>query len=480
MVIIDYNNKTGKIQLKCDDLELFDELRTNFSVKNEGAQFARARLPKARHKFISDRLYMINQSGYCLAGLYDEIRQWLIGKQVTDVEFTPAFREYVDSGFDYDVYDGYGDDKKLRYYQKDFLKKGIAAGRGVCVLGTGGGKTLICASLIDTLYQARGRVKALLVVPNLGLVTQTYNDFTEYGVSFSFTRWTGKQTPDLSADVIICNSTILLRRFEKSQWVKDVDLVLVDEVHALSDANKITKCIRKIKTNHRYGFTGTLPENNQAKWNVIGTIGPVIYEKPSDELRSEGFLVNAEVKRIEISYTSPVLSVNDRAYDDELDFIYFNKYRNGVIKNICTKYKRNVLILVNHIRHGEELQRVLSETGSKVYFIQGSVDVDERIKLINEVEEGEGIIFIAISKIFSTGVNVKNLHMLIFAAGGKSFIRTVQSIGRGLRLHPSKTIFNIIDMCDVLQYTGEHAAKRLHIYDKEKIAHKTITLRENG
>jgi superfamily II DNA or RNA helicase len=480
MVIIDYNSNTNKIQIKSDDIDLFDELRTHFSVKNEGAQFARARLPKFKQKFVPDRKYMITPTGQCLSGLYGEIRQWLVEKQVTDVEFTPEFQKYIDNGLNYEIYNSYNV-KELRYYQKDFLKRGLRSGRGVCILGTGGGKTLICASLIDSVFRAReGKLKGLLIVPNLGLVTQTYNDFTEYGVKFSFTRWTGKQTPDLSSDVIICNSAILLRRFDQSDWVRDVDLVLVDEVHALSNTNKITKCIDKIKTTHKFGFTGTLPENLGDRWNVIGVIGPVIYEKSSDELRTEGFLVNAEVRRVEITYKSKISVVHTEAYQNELDFIYYNEYRNKVIKNICDKYSKNVLILVNHIRHGEELLRILSKAGRDVYFIHGNIDVADRIDVIKRLEESDGVVCIAISNIFSTGINILNLHMLIFAAGGKSFIRTVQSIGRGLRLHPSKTTFTIIDICDMLHYNGEHAAKRLHIYDKEKIPHKTLTIQENG
>lgn len=482
MITIDYNPNTRKLQLIPKDRDLFDDLREHFSVKNENAQFARARVTTAKKKYIQDRKYMITPTGQCPAGLFGEIENYFHTNQVTGIKHTPQFRNYIENGVDYDVYDDFPV-YKLRYYQKEFLKRGLQAGKGICIVGTGGGKTLICASLIQSYYEnckQKPQFKCLIVVPNIGLVTQTYKDFQDYGVTFEMTRWTGKQKPNLDANVVICNSAILVRRFDKNEWVKDVDLVLVDEVHALSNANKISKMVSKIKTSHRYGFTGTLPIEPFTKWNVIGAIGPVLYEKSSEELRKEDYLVNVEVNRLEIKYKSRIEQTTGDAYYDELDFIYFNEYRNQLLKNVCNKYKKNILILVNHIRHGEELLRILSELDRPVHFIQGSVEVDDRVEVIEQMESGEGTICIAISKIFSAGINIKNLHMLIFASGGKAFIRTVQAIGRGLRKHPSKTMFNIIDLCDELYYCGEHAVKRMKIYDKEKIRYKTKNLQENG
>ena len=89
------------------------------------------------------------------------------------------------------------------------------------------------------------------------------------------------------------------------------------------------------------------------------------------------------------------------------------------------------------------------------------------------MEENNNVVCVAISAIFSTGINIKNLHMIVFAAGGKSFIRTIQSIGRGLRLNPNKEKLTIIDIADQLEYSKSHAEKRQEIYNKEKIQYKT-------
>jgi len=121
----------------------------------------------------------------------------------------------------------------------------------------------------------------------------------------------------------------------------------------------------------------------------------------------------------------------------------------------------------------EYLQKV---EGKKAYFIQGSVDVEEREKIKALMERETNIVVVAISAIFATGVNIKNLHNIIFASGGKSFIRTVQSIGRGLRKHDSKDKLIIFDICDQLNYGIAHCDKRKSIYDKEKILYKEVDI----
>lgn len=479
MIEFEYKPKTNKVVLRSGCSDVFDDIREHFSVVNEGAHFAR----RAGARFVSSRKYAITPSGQMMAGMYDEVKKYLITKQITKVSYSAEFEEYLNVGFKYSPYDDFTPPYKLRYYQKDLLTAAISNGRGVCILGTGGGKTLICASLVQSYYNNatdRGSFKCLIIVPTIDLVNQTFNDFTEYGVDFTYTKWKGGTDPDPGASVVIANASILTRRhkLESSRWMKFVDLLVVDEVHGLADANKITNIVSGIHTTHKYGFTGTLPEDQMAKWNIIGAIGPVLYEKSSSELRVEGYLTNATVRCLEVSYKTSIIGGKANPYYDELDFLYHNPYRNNLIKSICKKYNKNILILVNHIDHGVELLRVLSALDRPVYFIRGDVEVSERERIIQEMEASEGVICISISKIFSTGINVKNLHMLIFASGGKSFIRTVQAIGRGLRRHTSKQMFNIIDFCDKLSYGTKHATKRREIYNKEKIPYKTVHVEE--
>jgi len=136
--------------------------------------------------------------------------------------------------------------------------------------------------------------------------------------------------------------------------------------------------------------------------------------------------------------------------------------------------------LINNINHGQHLFDLFSKNlpDKQVYFIRGEVDVEDRDKVKAIMETSNNVVCIAISAIFSTGVNIKNIHMIIFAAGGKSFIRTVQSIGRGLRLNENKDELIIIDICDLLDYGSNHAEKRKEIYNKEKITFSQHLIKE--
>ena len=212
----------------------------------------------------------------------------------------------------------------------------------------------------------------------------------------------------------------------------------------------------------------------------MGKLGPVIYEKSSFELRSESYLTNVDIKIIKLVYNKPAIpKITDSKYRNELEFLYTNKSRNMFIQKLCNKLNYNTLILVNHINHGEYLYDLIKSTSSKqVFFIRGAVEVEERERIKQLMEKFDNIICIAISAIFSTGVNIHNIHNIMFVAGGKSFIRTVQSIGRGLRLNSNKEKLVIYDICDDLKYSTQHSLKRKDIYIKEKINYieKTILI----
>jgi len=214
------------------------------------------------------------------------------------------------------------------------------------------------------------------------------------------------------------------------------------------------------------------------RWSILGKLGPVIYEKSSYELRLEDHLANVNVKILNLKHERQIRYETDNRYREELDFIYESSTRNYFLQKLCGKLPNNILVLVNHIKHGEVLQEYLEKAVNKqVFFIRGEVPVEEREKIKKIMETHSNVVCIAISAIFSTGINVKNLHSIIFAAGGKSFIRTVQSIGRGLRKHATKEKLIIFDIADNLPYGRRHCDKRKSIYEKEKIQYKEVQVR---
>ena len=463
---MEFKFEKGKIRLITDKL---DEIREHFSVNDDTARFRRG----GRARFYSNpRLYCITPTGLFEPGLFFDILTY-IKLELPDekIDIDNDVLEIVKPS-NYKYHSVYNLLKyPLRDYQLTSVENALKFGRGIIKLGTGGGKTLTIASLLMSLYEDNPKIKILIIVPDLGLVNQTYNDFDEYNVKFKFTRWTGKIKPDLTANCIIANRGILQSKFEDNDWIKYVDTLVVDECHTIKKSNKISKMVNQINTNNKFGLTGTLPDNKPDEWNILGKLGKVIYDKDSYELRLESYLTNVDVKVINVKYNDKPLYISGgNNFKTELDFIYTNDFRNNVIDNICNKFNNNSLILVNHLAHGDALYNKLSQSKNKqVFFVKGEVEVETRDEIKKIMETSSNVICIAMSSIFSTGINIKNIHLIMFASGGKSFIRTIQSIGRGLRLHESKDKLLIIDICDQLRYGIRHGDKRKEIYKSEKI-----------
>jgi len=343
---------------------------------------------------------------------------------------------------------------------------------------TAGGKTLTSASLISKVYSLymspynKQSFKCLFIVPDRGLASQTYHDFIDYGVPFSVSRWTGDDDLNLESNVIVSNLGILQSKNSNLDWLKDVDLLIVDEVHKIRKGNKVNDILKRIITPYRFGFTGTLPEENLDQWNIIGKIGPIIYEKNSFDLRQENYVSNASIQIIKLIHKNEHPRVEGgNAYREELEYLSTSKFRNNIIAKLAQGLKQNTLIMVDYIQHGETLFNIIKEMmpEKKCFFIRGEVEVEERDKVRQLMEINNDVVVVAISKIFSTGINIKNLHYIIFACGGKAKIKIVQSIGRGLRLHKDKTKLIIFDIADDLRYSAAHALKRQALYEKEHI-----------
>lgn len=458
----------------------FDQIRNAFSVENDAAKFA-------RHygRFIAKRRYVITPTGRFDPCLYYEIRKYLKNNKLdVKLHMTESFRNTIKPSYS---------DKKipqlslpLRDYQHQVVNACLGVGRGVTVLATAGGKTLTIASLIESIYQMDKYMKCLIIVPDLMLVNQTYGDFIEYKVSFSFCKWTGNHKLDLGSNVIIANSGILQSSKTDRSWIDHIDVLIVDEVHKLRKNNKINKVIKNIHTNNRFGFTGTMPESEEDQWNIIGKIGPILYEKNSFQLRTEKYIANAEAVILKLEYKNAPQHFMRRAtdpgerYRKESEFLRANDFRNNTLSTIVNNFTNNGLILVDYIEHGEILHKTFKERckDKQVYFIRGDVPVEDRDKIKKLIEKETNIICVAISKIFSTGISMNNLHYIVFAGGGKAKIKILQSIGRGLRKHKDKKKVIIIDVADQLYYGIKHMNKRLSIYKEENLNYGIKKIKE--
>lgn len=462
------------------DVDIFKQVREKFSINNDQYQFQRR-----FSRYVPKRIYSITPTGRFYPGLFFSIKKYIDDnfKNIT-IAYNAKFQQVVKPA--YSINDHASLQLDLREYQHDIVKKCLQIGRGVAILATAGGKTLTMACLIETIYKKhknQSDFKCIVIVPTLNLVHQTYKDFIDYNVSFDVKKWTGNEPIDEhNTTVTIANTGILQSKKTNYEWVKYVDLLIVDEVHMLRKGNKINKLISNIVTPNKFGFTGTMPESLIDQWNIYGVIGPKLFEKNSKNLRDEEYIGKVNTTIIEITYKNTPEKCdnpNDR-YRKELDFIINNTFRNKLIGKICSNANNNCLVMVDYIEHGKLVYEHIKQCDpdKQVYYIRGDVDIREREKIRQLMEEENNITIVAISKIFSTGINIKNLHFIVFAGGGKAKIKIIQSIGRGLRLHNGKKDLIIVDIMDRLKYGISHGEKRKNLYDEEQIKYTTKTLEE--
>jgi superfamily II DNA or RNA helicase len=443
--------------------DIFPEVREHFSVK--APKFGAARF----NKYIPDRKYVITPTGRFKIGLYWEIYKYIRSNYPnTSFTFTEAFRSAVLQGYEASSVV----DRGLRDYQNEIVGKCLKMGTGTVVLATAGGKTFTMASLVESINPLKG----IIIVPDPGLVEQTYNDFLKYGIAAErVSRWTGEHALNQDAQVIIANRSILQSKSSDIEWIKFVDLVIVDEVQSLKKDNGITDIVSKILTLHKYGFTGTLPENDIDRWTIMGITGPMIYERKAHELREEKYVAESKALILNVKYKTlpppkPKSNPNEQ-YREEVEWLIRNEFRNKLITKLCGNFKNNALLLVDRLEHGEVLKAALegAHPDRRVFFINGEMEMEDREKVKKLMEQESNVLCVAMAKIFAVGISINNLHYIVFCSGGKSRIRVIQSIGRGLRLHESKLFLTIVDIADQTKYGIKHSDKRKLLYIEEKI-----------
>ena len=269
--------------------------------------------------------------------------------------------------------------------------------------------------------------------------------------------------------------------------------ILVSNCHTFKRENKLDDFFGLVSTRNRFLFTGTLPDSPIDQWNLIGKSGPIIHDVERTYLVENKFITDADVRVIKIKYKdvpsyNSFTSRDDNEdensptsnYQIEQNFIFAHPFRNNIIRKIVERVDKNILITVDRIIHGETLYKHFKETitGKQIYFIRGKTEDEEREEIKRLMELNNNIICIAISRIFSTGINIKNLHYIVFASTGKAKIKTIQTIGRGVRPLDGKSKVVIFDISDMLYYGTLHVEKRLLIYEEENIKFRTTEIIE--
>ena len=337
VVEFQYESKRKEVKIVS---EFLNNIKEHFSVKNPGARFNRYQ------RFLPQRIYAITNAGYCGIGLVPEIVTYLNSQTIPfEIKFNQEYSDILQQTHILTPSSELSVKKlkstfELRDYQQLAVNEALDYGYGVIELATGGGKTLIIANLVyAALHEIDLTKKILIIVPDLGLVSQTYKDFISYNFPIEIvSKWTGDTELDPNARVIIANMGILQSKQSDITWFNKIGLLVIDECHKLRRGNKLCKLIDKIPTLRRIGFTGTLPENDIDIWNINNYIGPVIFKKTTTELREAAggeYIANAQAIALHIEYgVKPdytAVAASQR-YLTELDFIHINKFRNDVIK----------------------------------------------------------------------------------------------------------------------------------------------------
>jgi superfamily II DNA or RNA helicase len=473
-ILIDYDVSRSKGLIVS---EYLSNIREYFSVEDKQQVFKRRFSVGYRP---ATRKYAITPQGRFEPRLLCEIETYLHNLQLSgtsvQIAYTDLFRQKTTIPQLQNVIQQLN--IPLRDYQEESIRECLNYGSGIVLLPTSAGKTLVISTLCRSIQaQFSVKQKALILVPDIQLVQQTYGDFIEYGIpEDEITRWTGSHPPDFSKNIIIANSQILLSKKQDISVLKDIDILIIDEVHKCKASNTINKIVKSIPAVFRYGFTGTMPVDQIDKWSIIGSLGKVVYAKKSIDLRNQKYITQVNVGVICVNHKvlpkfTPATAASPTAeYEEEITFLQENKFRNETILKLVSKVEKNILIMVDRINHGEVLLKVLSELKDRqVFFVQGSVEIQEREKIRQIMEANDNVVCVAISRIFSTGVNIRNLHYVVFASIGKAKIKIIQSIGRSLRLHASKKTAYIIDIADNLKYALSHMRERLELYNSESI-----------
>jgi superfamily II DNA or RNA helicase len=263
------------------------------------------------------------------------------------------------------------------------------------------------------------------------------------------------------------------------EYFKQFGVVFGDEAH-LFKSKSLTEIMTKlIDCKYRIGLTGTLDGAHTHKLVLEGLFGAVNKVTSTKKLMDKKQLSDLVVRCLILKHTeSNSKIVANGKYQDEIDYLVSNKSRQNFIRNLTLKLKGNTLVLFQLVeKHGKGLYEIIRERtkqGREVFYVHGGVDTEEREKVRAITEKSHNAIIVASYGTFSTGINIRNLHNIIFASPSKSRIRNLQSIGRGLRLGDNKVNATLYDIADDLtykskeNYTLKHFQERINIYTEEE------------
>ena len=356
---------------------------------------------------------------------------------------------------------------------------------------TSSGKTLMCLAISERVKEYG---KLIIVEPSADLTTQTADFFKQFGIKCGIV---GLGLREFDNDVIVATwqtiSSLLKKKVkttkstrsrqtddltddEAARLKQGVVAVILDEAHqgAATEIFKIfTDYFKDIPL--RWGLTGTVPKEKEKYYPLIASFGPVVAEVEAKELQDKGILAQCNIS---------ILCMEDKEkfveYDDEIKYLTTNidkiKFEAAVINNISSA--GNTLVLVQRIDTGEKLLKEIEALGKEAVFLSGSDKSTERMKEYKDMQQSDNKIIIATAQIASTGLDIPRIFNMVYIDMGKSFVKTIQSIGRGLRTYTDKTKVNIFDICSSTKFSKRHTKERIKYYIEKKYPWQMINVQE--
>ena len=370
---------------------------------------------------------------------------------------------------------------EVRDYQLKSFVYAIRNKRILLLSPTASGKSLILYLIVRYLQESEFK-KGLLIVPTTSLVEQMFSDFKSYGYDsdkYCHRQYAGKDKHTNSFLTITTWQSIYKN---DKEYFEQFDFVLGDEAHQFKAKSLTTILTGCDQAKYRIGTTGTLDGTQTHRLVLEGLFGPVYQATTTKQLIDNKQLADFQIKCLILKHAEPACKLaRDWDYNQEIDYIVSNKYRNDFIRNLSLSLEGNTLILFQYVeKHGKDLYASIKEKAGKrhVFFVFGGTDVEIRESVRSITEKERDAIIVASYGTFSTGVNIRNLHNIIFASPSKSRIRNLQSIGRGLRIGDNKESAVLFDIADDFRigkfanYTLKHFIERVKIYDDEKFKYK--------
>jgi len=485
-------NKKDDVFIKVDcETDIAHELSDFFTFKVPGAHF----MPAYKSRAWDGKIRLFNVFG---GELYGGLQHYVIefaNRRNLTVEY-PECNNTISlediKSFSTELNPCANDTPITPYdYQIRAVHHAINKDRALLLSPTSSGKSFMIYSLIQY-YRNTSDRKILIIVPTTSLVEQMYKDFADYSSELdpSFADdnchmiYSGK---DHKTDKQIIITTWQSIYKKKKDWFAQFGTTIGDEAHGFKSKSLTSIMTKLVDCPHKFGFTGTLDGTTTHRLVLEGLFGPVHKVITTKDLMDSNTISRLSIEAITLQYSDEAKKeVKQKTYKEEIDWIVNHPKRNKFICDIALSREDNTLVLFQFVeKHGKKLYEELKkrEPERPIFFVSGKVKIDVREEIREITERSRNAIIVASYGTYSTGINIRNLHNIIFAHPSKSRIRNLQSVGRGLRKAEGKEKATLFDISDDLSwkkhknYSLKHFIERVKIYNTEKFDYKLRSIR---